>query len=290
MLVLKSQKITLFRRSNMEGPIFSSVARQLTSAIEWMERNGADPQQIVANTEKKLRHRKRFLPREQRIQYAITVLLGEFFSRWAQKNRGFSIAEMVQDAELKKNEMRPFDLALIAASDEKTFARVAPTFARTAMVKRLGLAMGTADGFPLYVMQNTLRIANLFLKKFDVTRPAASRNAVRYLQKIAVSSYLAARTKPISADAPNLLDYLEQSMRLSPRTVLAIKLAYLPTLLSPAERKILGTTYSTAVGPRLPIKRIARILGYRNPAALSRKLYRVRAWCRSSQGVIEEVA
>lgn len=40
----------------------------------------------------------------------------------------------------------------------------------------------------------------------------------------------------------------------------------------------------------MPIKDIARLLRYKNPACLSRKLYRVRDWCRRSQHHIDQGA
>lgn len=252
--------------------------------VAWLQRNAADPQKLVDDAERQLCGRGRSLPRERRIQYAEKVLIGEFLSRWAKKHHGRSPKELGSDPEVFADEIRPFEFAMMAAGDEGAFKRLAPRFARKKMVEHVGLSLGTGEDFTAYVADNTLRLADLFLKNFDPSRPSAARKAVRYIQMTAVSWYLVQRTRPVRTDAPNLEAYLAQSKRINSRTALAIKLAYLPALLTPEERAALRDRYGFkgSLGPRIPIKDIARVLGYATAAALSRKLYRVRRWCRRS--------
>ena len=253
-------------------------------AVTWLSENGADPRRLLDDAIEQLHRRNRPLPRDRRVQYATKVLLGEFFARWAAKHQGRAIKDILGNREQRAAEFRPFELALMAAGDEQAFKRLTPLFSRKRMVEHVGLSIGTPDGFTGFVAENTCRLAAQFLKSFDSSRPAAARNAVRYLQKTAVSWYLIRRTKPIRTDAPNLEAYLASSKRLGERTVLAVKLAYLPALLTPIERQTLKERYgfTAGIGQRLPINELAGRLGFKDPAGLSRKLYRVRAWCRRS--------
>ena len=153
------------------------------------------------------------------------------------------------------------------------------------MLRKSGLTVGTGEEFSTYATQHAVMLCGLMLSNFQTDRRRAAKAAVTYLQMTAVSNYLVRRTRPIRSDAPNLRTYLRQS-RLSPRTKLAVKLAYLPSLLTSAEQASLLHDYDCP-GPYtvlMPINKIAPLLGYQTPAALSRKLYRVRAWCRSTQG------
>ncbi len=275
-----------------DSKVFSVIIASeslVTSAIEWLKRNGANPAAIIANALSDLRRRGRSLPHKTRILYAERVLLGQFFARWAAKHRGRALKRLFDDESLQVKELRPFELALIAVGDEKAFDKLTPRFARKKMVEKLGLSLGTADGFTSYVAHNTRHLATLFLKNFDTTRKGAARNAVRYLQMTAVNWYLLHRTLPIRTDAPNLEAYLDRA-RLNPRSVLAVKLAYLPALLTSEERSTIRDEYGFAggLGPRMPVRAIAKLLRYKNAAALSRKLYRIREWCRSSMAVSEK--
>lgn len=259
-------------------------ASLIAPAVEWLERDGVDPRRMTADAEQDLRRRGRHLPRERRAQYFQSVLLGQFFARWAKKHHRRPLKTLIEDSDLCGQEMRPFELALIAAGDERTFRRIIPRFVRKKIVQDAGLSIGNAEEFSGFVAENTRRMARLFLQNFKVDTPKAARKALRYLRMTAVSWYLVRRTRPIREDAPNLQAYLSKSRRMKPRTVLAVKLAYLPALLSPEERAALRDQYglSGSIGKRMPIKDIAKLLGFANPAALSRKLYRVRDWCRRS--------
>lgn len=275
-----------------DSTFFSSLSKTqplIGPVVTWMETNGLSPEKLVANAMGDLRRRNRSLPRERRAQYAVTVLLGHFFEHWAQKHRRGSVKDLFKDDQARGMELQPFELAVIAAADEKAFTKLVPSFTRTKAIEHVGLTIGTADEFSAYVANNTRRLAHLFLKNFDSSSPFAARNSVRYLQKTAISWYLVHRTRPIRADAPNLQAYLDRSKRLSGRTALAIKLAYLPALLTARERAVLRDRYDFqgSIGTRIQVKDIAHLLRYKNAAALSRKLYRVREWCRRSASPVE---
>jgi AraC-like DNA-binding protein len=267
-----------FRRLYNEAPL-------TRAAVGWLRRNNTLPEELVAEAMRDLKRRGRTLPGALRVRYAARVVLGEFFARWSAKHRGRTVKSLSEDAWVREAELKPFQLAIMAAGDESAFRRITPQLARKRMAERGGMTLGTAEEFTAFVAENTELLADRFLENFDSTRPDAAHKAVRYLQKTAVSYYLVRRTRPIREDAPNLMDYLRGSPRLSPRTVLAVKLAYLPMLLTHEDRQTLRQEYACegSLARRMPIKEIARVLGYKNAAALSRKLYRIRDWCRRSQ-------
>lgn len=254
------------------------------TVLDWLERNDIDVRPVLEDALARLARRGKRPPRAEQIRYAERVVLGQFFCRWATKNKGGNVRAMRADPKLDQGELRPFQLALLSAADEGAFKRMIPRLARRRTAERSGLWLGTPDEFTAFVAENGELLAQRFLKNFDATRPRAHMAAVRYVQKTAVSHYLVRRTRPIRKDAPNLMDYLTNSKRLSTRTILAIKLAYLPALLTAKEVKILQIQYQLEGNllTRMSIKQIAKVLGYRNPAALSRKLYRAREWCRRS--------
>lgn len=266
--------------------VINTLESLVTPAIEWLQKNGADPQAMVTGALADLRRRGRSLPHKTRLLYAERVLCGQFFARWAAKHRDRALEKLFDDESFKEKELRPFELALIAVGDEKAFDKLTPRFARKKMVENVGLSLGTADEFTSYVANHTRQFATLFLKNFDSTSVGAARNAVRYLQMTAVNWYLVRRTRPIRTDSPNLEAYLDRA-RINRRSVLAVKLAYLPALLTSVERAVIRDEYgfSGGLGPRMAIQDIAELLGYKNPAALSRKLYKIRKWCRNMEPV-----
>lgn len=249
--------------------------------VDWLRRHGVDPIDVVRGPLSKLLDKGRFLAGPERAKYAGKVLTNEFLVRWHLKHRDragipFSPQEL-------QEELRPFELALMAIGHEKAFLRTTSRMARHSMLKHLNVTVGTGDDFAAFVAKRTTLLARKFIDNFNSARPDAALRVGSYLLTTAVSQYLVRRTRPIRTDAPGLHEYLRQARRLSPRSVLAIKLAYLPSSLTPAETMVLKRQYGLAgpFGRRIPIKDIATALGYRNPAALSRKLYRVRAWCRA---------
>lgn len=260
-------------------------------AAEWLERNGANPSQLVADAERRLRERGRSLPREHLERYNERVLIGEFLHRWSKKHRGRCPRDLMSDPATQVSEMRPFELALISAGDERAFARLTRHFTRKRMAERVGIVLGTAEDFTACIAINTLHLADKFMRNFDPSR-GETWAAVRYLQLTAMSFYLSHGTSTLRAGVPNLGAYLAQSKRIHPRTALAIKLAYSPALLTSNERTALRDNYSFLgnSGRRMPIKDIALLLGYKNAAALSRKLYRVRQWYQLWSAATVEVA
>jgi len=211
------------------------------------------------------------------------VLLGQFLKAWAEKNRHHSKEELAQDDNLNAMELQPFESALIAMSDEKAFNKAVNRFVRRKTLEEgFGMSVGGSENFSNYLIQNTGFFAGIFLSKFDTTRQFAERNAVNYLLTVAVNWFLRQKTKPINTIEPNLEVYLDESKSLSERTRLAVKLAIAPALLTDAERQALFDKFGLKNVPvaLLTMDEIAAILGYKNGAAVSRKLYRVLKWCR----------
>lgn len=258
-------------------------------AVGWLERHGVAPGEIVEQAMRDLSKRGRHLPRDKRTRYAERVLLGEFFTRWAEKHKGRDL-QWFHRERLHESELQPFQLALMAAGDESAFERLVPRFAKQRIAEQNGMTTGSGVEFTTFVSIHADAITERFLANFDSTRPGAAHKAVRYLQTTAVSYYLVRRTRPVQKDTPNLKRYLERSPRLNPRTVLAFKLAYLPALLTIDDRRCLRGTYGLKgnLQQRMQIQEIAAALGYKNAACLSRKLYRVREWCRRSQLTIPQ--
>ncbi len=247
------------------------------------DETASDPEGIVREAMRRLESRGHRLPAANRLRYISRVILGEFCARWHKKHAGKTVAMLAGDRVLEQRELRPFLLALVAAGDETAFRRVTPRMARQRTMRSLNMDLGSADDFTGFVASNTEVLADRFLANFDSNIKNAAQKAVRYIQVTAVSYYLTRRTRPIRTEVPNLKEYLRLSNRLRPRTVLAVKLAYLPALLTADECRRLRREYGWE-GPfrqTIPIKTIAERLRFKNPDTLYRKLYRVRAWCRS---------
>lgn len=255
----------------------------LTAATDWLRREGTDVEAMVARAEQRLAARKRHLPRAHRGKYLAKVVLGEMLVKWHQKHEGRTYSSMRGSAQEYSLEVEPLLHAIAAMASEQTFRRIVPQMVRESALRATNVTVGTAEEFSSFATEHVELLAEKFLQNFDSSRMSAPHSAVRYLERVAVSHYLDRRTRPIRTDAPNLREYLRRSPRLHPRTILAVKLAYLPSLLTSAEIAVLRDKYGWP-GPfprRIPIKVIAQRLRYSNAATLSRKLYRVRAWCRS---------
>lgn len=258
-----------------------AIDRTVAPFAEWLSRHGYAPDELANHVTARLRASGRHLPATARERYVRQVLLGTFLAKLAELHRGADIASLRRHA---PDDLRLGMLAVIAVGYAGAFRRTLPRFVRGRMHAKLGMTVGSAEDFTGYVAENSDRMLDLFLRNFNSGIKGASGKAVKYLQTTAVSWYLVKRTRPIGEDVPNLRTYLERSKRLDQRTALAIKLAYCPAELSYAERVILRKQYGMK-GHHLmiiPIKQIAVNLRYRSAASLSRKLYRVRAWCRTS--------
>lgn len=249
--------------------------------MEWLGREGVDPIDVVRGPLSKLLERGRFLAVPERSKYAGKVLTHEFLVRWHKKHRDRSVGSFSPLEVL--DELRPFELAMMAIGNEKAFLRTTSRMARQSMLNHMNVTVGTGDDFAAFVSKQTKLLARKFIENFDSARPDATLRVGNYLLTTAVSQYLVRRTRPIRTDAPGLPEYLKRAPRLSQRSILAIKLAYLPSSLTQDETLVLKRVHGLS-GPfakRIPIKTLAAALGYRSPAALSRKLYRARAWCRA---------
>ena len=253
---------------------------EVEPALEWLRDTGCDAGGMVAASLSKLAGRGRHLPRPQRARYALKVVANEFFRRWSARHRGRrTVRGMQNDVELNDRELRPFLLMLVAAVGVRSFDRVLPRMARRSVAARGGVELGNAHDFECFVATHGQLLAHRFLSNFDPSRPGGSRNAVGYLETTAVSHYLHRRTEDLDRGR-NLAGYLRESRRLRRRTVIATKLAYLPALLTPGERRLLRERYGVggSLTGRMKIKEVAGLLGYPSGGALSRKLYRVRKW------------
>lgn len=271
------------------APSYQSTLKRfpmLESPAAWLCRNGGDPMRSVNDALTRLEASGRFLPPPSRDKYAAKVILGEFFVKWIEKHQGkHTLKQLKAEQELIRDELEPYLHAIIAAADERAFERVRPRMARSSMLEQAGLTTGTADDFTGFVADRVEMLGEIMLSNFDASKAhRPDQAAVSYLCVTAVSSFLARRTKPIRSDAGDLRAYLDYSRKLSERSKLAFKLAYLPALLTPVEKDILSREYGFEGSFTFlePIQDIAYLLGYKNPDALSRKLYRIRQWSKSS--------
>lgn len=258
------------------------MASELGPILEWLTENHIEPRKLVERALAVLHRAGRQLQRKHVIAYCKKTIIDEFLRRWAMKHRGEPLSRLLKDPETKSRELRPFEIALALVGDERNFERTARRFIRADMARRLRVMPPSPEGFSSFVLEKALPIAERFLKNFDTTRKSS---AFSYLERTAVSLYLTPRAKDGKPIEPNDLDtYIRTAKRLSPKTVLALKLAYVPALLTKSERDTLRRDFGFRgnVAMRLPIKTIAERLGYANAAALSRKLYRVRKWCEDS--------
>lgn len=254
------------------------AAPEMQPVMEWLIANDADISSIVERAKANLHRQRRNLPRPQLVKYCIKAVLNEFFRRWLIKHRGQPLSALLTDAETKKKELHPFDFAMMRVGDERTFRKIAPQFVRAGVARRLNVPLKSAEDFSAFVFDKSLPIADLFLRNFD---PSRKTSAVAYLEKTAVSLALTPPTGVEKIDRTGLESYLKHSKRLKPRTILALKLAYVPLLLTKEERRSLRTDYGFkgTLAVRLEIQTIAQRLGFPNAAALSRKLYKVCQWC-----------
>lgn len=261
-----------------------SSSRLSSAALQWLMENGCSVDRMVDEALSRLRERHRYLSPEKRVLYVEKIVLAHFFVNWLNKHQGDRTSDLIEDDEIRLREFDPFQLALMAIGNEAAFHKIVPRMARKRMVERTGLCLGSADEFTAFVAETAPVLCDRFLKNFDASRKGAAGKVIRYLQVAAVSFYLVKRTRPIREDVPNLQEYLARSKRMDQRTVLAVKLAYLPAILSFEERAVLRDQYrmGSNFNRRLKIKDIAELLGYPSAATLSRKLYRVREWCRKS--------
>jgi AraC-like DNA-binding protein len=256
----------------------------IAGLTEWLRNNNADPVEIVDAVFAQLIKRGRYLAPDQRLRYVQQVVIGEFLLRWSKKHRGTTVDALVKSEDTKLSELQPFNWCMCLVSDERTFRKIIPRLARTRAVVGCDGSVGTADEFSTFVLDKTYQLAHRFLGHFDPTVPYAAAKAVKYIQVTAVSYYLNAALRE-SRNIATLGDHFDRSTRMSPRTKVAAKLAYMPASLTKDERLLLREKYGFDRVPvyRLRVKEVATRLGYPNASVLSRKFYRARGWIQNAR-------
>lgn len=282
-----NQKTKFETTAASNEPLSAAVVRilndqpELGPAVNWLQKNGVNPNAIVADVLDGLIKRGRHLPGEVRRRYAAKVMAGHFFARWAEKHKATTVRALQENAQKNQDEVRPFQMALIAVGSERAFKRVIPRLARTS---HCGGAIGNADDFSCFVMINAAVLAHRFLKNFDSTVFNAPAKSLNYLEVTAVSHYLHSRSRE-ARDDEGLAGHLARSSKLGTRAKLAAKLAYLPSLLTKPERDALRVYFGIkgSFAKRMRVKDVAATLKYPSAATLSRKLYRVREWAENER-------
>lgn len=264
----------LKRRREDLGPIF-----------EWLHKHDFDPAPTLAAVAAKLLKRRHHLPKTARDEYFAAVILNEFLTRWVRHNKGHRIQDWIKDKEVidetaVDEELRPFEYAVMLLCDEGAFKKQVPKLVRESEAKRGYIDYGSGDGFAGYAAGHSLTLANRMLVNFDPKRQYASRCAVNYLLKSAMSCYLKHRAEDPNYGSAGMIGYLKAS-KVDRRNVVAYKLAYCPMHLTFEERAWLRDTHHcTDVNRRWMVKDVAALLKYPTPATLSRKLYRMREWAK----------
>lgn len=267
---------------NLLAKIQNSHA-DVAQAVSWLRtRWGVDAGQLAFTAKMELKKRGRHLPWQQMHRYLRAVVLGEFLARWKQKFAGRSWEQV--EKEVSKADRQALELGIMAVADWRGFRRTLPKMVRQKQAELLGIRHGDDNDFEGFVAERTIHLSKRFFEQFNASGTKASRKAVRFLQVVATRLYLDKRTRPVRDGMPDFLTYIEHSTRLSPRTKLAVKLAYFPFLLTGEEADILAKEYGwkNCNDYRPKIKEIAERLGYKNAAALSNRLYKVRQWCKSA--------
>lgn len=258
---------------------------ELSEISAWLHRDGFDPEPLLAAVSARLQRRGRHLPEKQRHEYYASVLLNEFLTRWVRRNSGSRVQDWIVDNEIidedaVDKQLRPFELALVLLCDAGAFKKQVPKLIRESEAKRSYIHYGDGDGFAGYVAGTTWLLANRMLRNFNPARRNASRCAINYLLKTAMSCYLKHRSEDPDYATSGMLGYLKRS-RIDRRNVVAYKLVYCPTHLSFEERRWLREAFSwTDLTQRMRVSDAAHLLGYKNAAALSRKLYKMRGWAK----------
>ncbi len=253
--------------------------------VRWLEKNGHDPDAIVAKSLKRLKNRGNHLPWETRLLYAKRTILPIFFSEWAKKHKGKSRQQIAAGDGIFGEELRVLKATIIIMADERCFDRVAPLLGRVKAAPSFGIPVGNGEDFAGYAATQIEIISSKFISNFDIDRPGAERGAAKYIEKIAVSHYLRSVTKPSSGPPPGIFAYLIDSTRISERSVLAFKIRNFPDSLTASEQNSLRNDYGYkgSLSRKFMVKEIASILGYRSGPALSKKLHKIKKWFEGSE-------
>lgn len=246
----------------------------------WLGRHGVDVGRLLKGTLEELGP-GRPLPKANLVRFQRVAILNTFFNRW------LAVHQDTPWKKIPKNDLGFFLSGVILAVDGRAFERTLRSRFRLAHLGDLAAAGAVPkDGNPAsyegFVAQNVESIATKFFERFDPADPRAARGALKYLVQTAVSAYRARFAQMAARQPAGLVAYLRKNPRLDVRTRLAIKVAILAETLTPEERETLTTRFGwqPKLGRKYMIKEIAERLQYKNPATLSRKIWKVKAWAR----------
>lgn len=235
----------------------------------WLEDRGVDVDQAL---ERALGDRN--LPTRNRRALRQAVVLGLYLSRAARELR-----RVDWENEQDSAEGRLFQLAVLLVN-EGAFEKRVPSMCSLRR-DQFGNEKGDAESFAGYVTDACPDLSRRFLEAFKPERQDADFVSIKYLQVLSVSRFLtrvAILGNRVNQDG--VLGFLRRSRRVRPRTKLAYKLVYFPLSLNKKERETIEREYGWKPHPyeRQQVQIVAEKLGFKNANALSRKLYKVRAF------------
>jgi hypothetical protein len=245
----------------------------------WLLAQGVDVLARVAAASAELRRHGRHPKAEQRLAYRRKVLLGIFLVEWLKRRR--------RDGAADADSPDLFELAVFLLLTKKSFEKRISEFV-SPHIDTGTVALRDGEAFVAFCTESVSALASQMASKFDVTRDAASRGAIAYLEKLAVSQFL--KKLLLSRDrfvTGGVLSYLaSKDTRLSDRMRIAYKLVYVPMALNGKESTWLKKRHGfDTVHPFIPtcmqVKAAASVLGFTGGPDLSRRLYQVRKWADS---------
>lgn len=254
------------------------IPKEVEHLAHWLEAGGVQVTELIQDAESRLAKKGREIFGKTADRYRRKVVLGVFLAEFAAKYRTESILQIAgtEDHQL-------FQFAVLEANDG-AFKKHLRKFIRLQDDEwPLGrdVTSFTRDSFSDFVVEESAALTERFLTNFDASRSGAQYNALNYLQMLSMSQFVKKEVRASRSNPSGYLGHVEASKRLSERTRLAFKLAYVPLALRPEEVEILEKKYGwprTATRQANRIKDVAAGLGFSSAAVLSRKLYRVREW------------
>lgn len=240
---------------------------------KWLNDAGCSVAAILAATPGEAKP----LPAAKRLAYRRKVILGTFVAEWIRRHSG------PWDQLASTDQGKLFQTAILLANDDQTFQKSLKNFTRLKPAETGKARVRDAAAFQAFVVDGTGALAARMLKSFDANRPDASRTALNYLVKTTVSQFLkGALLEPVCRTKGCVLSYLaSKKTRLGPRVRLAFKLVYIPLAMTALERQDAEQLGIVRSDRPMPVAKVAKALGFQGAAALSRKLYRVRAWAQT---------
>lgn len=242
----------------------------------WLLEQGVDVVGRVGAASAELRRHGRHPKAEQRLAYRRKVLMGIFLVEWLKRRRHADSSDAAT--------LQLFELAVFLLLTKKSFEKRIPEFV-SPKIDIGTVSLRDGEAFVAFCTENAGALARQMLSKFDVTREAASRGSIAYLEKLAVSQFLkkllGSRDRFTSG---GVLAYLEsQDTRLSDRMRIAYKLVYVPMALRKKETAWLKKTYGfdQFIPTCMRVMDAASLLGFTGGPDLSRRLYQVRQWADS---------